>query len=150
MSLTVTYSHAAPYIRERMCRHAYDSLIARTQKERAKHINWMFGLREALEIMGRAGDCNVEPGIAEEKGLPLGAVILARHYLADAADRLFGEEHRTQCAETSVDAANPTHRCLFWAEEGQQVCRRHRGSTATVPTPEPPAPPSLPHIPQFR
>jgi hypothetical protein len=147
MAMTVTYSNAAPYIRERMCRHAYDSHIARTQKEKHNHIHWMVGLREALEILMRSDGWRAEPGIAEEEKLPLGAIVLARHYAADGADRLFGVETRTQCAQPADD--NPTGRCLWWTEEGAEVCRMHRGSTATVPAPKP-FPNTAPvHIPVF-
>jgi hypothetical protein len=52
--LTVTYSSAAPYIREALMRAVSVKLAAKTQRDRARHVGEMQGLVSALKILLRS------------------------------------------------------------------------------------------------
>ncbi len=51
MGLTVTYSSAAPYIREAIIRATYSKINESTQRERARKEGTMYGLVSALKIL---------------------------------------------------------------------------------------------------
>jgi hypothetical protein len=83
MTLTVTYSHAAPYIRQALCHAARQAEDARTQRDRrAKHAE-ADGLARALGIMSASDDQTPVAGIADVENLPHGSIAAARRFLGD-------------------------------------------------------------------
>lgn len=54
--LTVSYSHAAPYIREQILNAVRQRLNAKTLREQRYHVGVVYGLTSALEIMYRSDD----------------------------------------------------------------------------------------------
>jgi hypothetical protein len=89
MALTVTYSHAAPYIRQALCHAAEHAENARTQRDRRAKIAEVRGLALALGIMAASDDQIPMPGIADVETLPRGSIAAARRFLSDrTADEL--------------------------------------------------------------
>jgi hypothetical protein len=70
MPLKVTYSHAAPFIRQQVLAHADLKLSASTQRERRYEVGVMYGLTSALQIMMQAEDTKelVVPGRPKFRG----------------------------------------------------------------------------------
>lgn len=54
--LVMTYSHAAPYIREHVLNAVRQRLNARTQRDQRYHTGVVYGLISALETMYRSDD----------------------------------------------------------------------------------------------
>lgn len=61
MALNVHYTHAAPYIREKILTAAGLKLSARTQRDQRKYGGQLHGLILALEIVLRSEDCQGSP-----------------------------------------------------------------------------------------
>lgn len=89
MSVTVSYSHAAPFIRERLCRAAHNLANAPTKRQEGVSLAELNSYAASLDILISAGDYLDTYGIGNERYLPEDAIDHARDQLGAAfADRL--------------------------------------------------------------
>lgn len=84
--------HAAPAIREALCRAVRSADDARTQKERERYLAMAFAYAESLRILSNSVDTknHVTGGIAHREHLPMRAEQLAREFLGASAERILG------------------------------------------------------------
>lgn len=88
-NLTMHYSHAAPFIREQLCRAAHRWTNAPTKREEASAKGEFDAYAMALGVLVAAGDYRDVAGIGNERFLPEQAIAVARDQLgAPEADRL--------------------------------------------------------------
>lgn len=89
MSVTVSYSHAAPFIRERLCRAAHNLVNAPTKRQESAALAELSAYAASLDILVSAGDYLDTDGIGNERYLPEDSIAHARDQLGSAfADRL--------------------------------------------------------------
>ena len=86
------YSHAAPFIRQRLVYAVEGAGNARTKRDRQAKFAEAFGFASALLIMARSADQTAVDGIAEVESLPSGAVRRAREWLKLDAELVLGPE----------------------------------------------------------
>ena len=67
-TLTVTYSHAAPYLREQFVQQIRSAHNSRTQRDRAAHFKAAWAFYQSLTILARSVD--TAEATAEAVGLP--------------------------------------------------------------------------------
>lgn len=91
-TVNARYPHAAPAIREQLCRTVRIANDAKTVRDRSTNFARAYGFARALQIMAASEDTGqlMEPGIANEKTLWSGSVALTREWLGHDADKVLG------------------------------------------------------------
>jgi hypothetical protein len=90
MAMTSSFSHAAPFIRERLCRAVNKAENARTQRDRRAGFAEAHGLASALNILRHSGDYTFTDGIADQEALPPNALEQTIRFLGGNAHELLG------------------------------------------------------------
>ena len=95
MSVTVTYSHAAPFIRRQIVSSLGNAAEAGTIREQVRETQVAQGLIQALGIIANSTSTQTEPrGIAERDTLGERALTATREFLKDRWTTLgFDEEN---------------------------------------------------------
>lgn len=88
MSFNVSYSHAAPFIRQRYLYALAEADSAQTVRDRNKALAKADGLLTALEILSVSEDTTMEPGIAQLDAIPRIGGQDAENYARDLLTRL--------------------------------------------------------------
>jgi hypothetical protein len=92
MPVTVTRTHAAPYIRYQLIQYVGMAGASRTKRDRLMYLHMARGLGQALGIMSQSQDQQPIDGIADRESLPIGYERAAREWLGHEADRLLGPD----------------------------------------------------------
>jgi hypothetical protein len=85
------YSHAAPYIRNRLVYTVHAANNASTQRERLRQFGIAYGYAQALSIMADSSDQTPVDGVADVESLPSGALQRTREWLKLDADKVLGK-----------------------------------------------------------
>lgn len=115
--MKTTYSHAAPYIRERLVSAVLAGKAATTKLERSRKFNEAYAYSQALKIMAASQDQEPAPGIADRSGLGTG-IRMAREWLGSDADLILGPEEEELDLDQHYcpDCKHP------WSYHGEHGC----------------------------
>lgn len=94
MKDTVSYSHAAPVLREKLIRACGRAAAATTQRDRMAYYQEAYAYGAALDVLWRSDDGSAvadTPGIFQPWAIPSDAWQAAADFLKLNADRLLGE-----------------------------------------------------------
>jgi 2-hydroxychromene-2-carboxylate isomerase len=85
-SITVTYTHAAPYIRERLVQSVLSGTNAKTQRDTVAGFREAFAYGQALKIMAASGDQAPVEGVYQLESFTQRDLGRVRKFLGDDAN----------------------------------------------------------------
>lgn len=90
-TVTVTYSHAAPFIRERLAYRLHASRTAANARDRARHLAAADAYTDALDIlMSTPAGADQPAGMKDPDAHGVGSLVLLFAHLGGDAPRLLG------------------------------------------------------------